>query len=331
MIISDLGEFGLINRIAPLFNKLMTTDIKGIGDDCALIPLDDTHHLVVTTDMLIEGVHFLKEKICPKDLGYKTLAVNLSDIAAMGATPIASFLSLALPNETKVKYVDEFMEGYHHLSQKFNTPLLGGDTVKSDKNLVFNVTLIGKVEKSKVRLRNMAKTGDIIAVTDFLGDSAAGLDALLSNDDSKLGKTLIKRHTKPYPHIKEGIWLSNQKGVNAMMDISDGIASDIKHILKASNKSGNIELTKIPFSNDFSEYTYLKGLNEYELSTSGGEDYSLLITIESEQFDKISSDFHNIFNKKLFSIGNITDGNGEIKFFKRNKLIDHKKTGFSHF
>lgn len=330
MKISDLGEFGLINRIAPMFEKHTTIDIKGIGDDCAVLPMDEKYNLVVTTDMLIEGVHFLKEKICAKDLGFKTLAVNLSDIAAMGATPIASFLSLALPSDTDVKFVDDFMEGYYQLSNQHNTPLLGGDTVKSDENIVFNVTLIGKVEKTKVRLRNMAKTGDIIAVTDYLGDSAAGLYALLNDDNSKLSKKLIKRHTTPQPNIDEGLWLANQKGVHAMMDISDGIASDIKHILKASEKSGKIELLKIPLSSDFVEYTNLKKLNKFDLATSGGEDYSLLITVDKNDFEKISSDFYTIFNKKLFDIGEIINGNGEINFYNNNNIVENKN-GFTHF
>ncbi len=331
MKISDLGEFGLIERIAPLFNNLMTLDIKGIGDDCAVLPMDDKYNLVVTTDMLIEGVHFLKDKITPNELGHKVLAVNLSDIAAMGATPIASFLSFALPDNTDVQYIDDFMSGYHSLSQKYNTPLLGGDTVKSDKNLVFNVTLIGKVEKEKVRLRNMAQNGDIIAVTDYLGDSAAGLNAILNDINTPTAENLKKKHTMPHPHINEGLWLSNQLGVNAMMDVSDGLASDIKHILRASKKNASIELTQIPLSNDYLKYIEENNLNKYEFSTSGGEDYCLLLTISKDRFEEISKRYHNKFNKELFNIGEVCDGKGEISFFNNGQKVEKSKDGFTHF
>lgn len=332
MKLSEIGEFGFIERFASKFTHLLPKGVEGIGDDCAVLPMNETHDMVVTTDLLAEGIHFLKDKISPTDLGHKTLAVNLSDIAAMGAQPMASFLSIAIPSDTEIEYIDSFMEGYHALSEKHNVALMGGDTARALDRLTFNVTVMGKIEKGKSRLRSMAESGDVIAVTGFLGNSAAGLHAVLNNLD--MGDLnvdyLIQRHNRPMPHIHEGLWLAQQEGVHAMMDVSDGIASDVKHILKASGKGATIQLANLPLSHQLTSFSIKENLNIYELATSVGEDYCLLVTIDRDHFADLSVKYKNKFHQELFPIGEINNTDS-IHFYLKNKEIELIKGGFNHF
>ncbi|TCO09177.1 thiamine-phosphate kinase [Natronoflexus pectinivorans] len=332
MHLSEIGEFGFIERFAHRFKDLLTPNSMGIGDDCAVLPCDENHDLVITTDMLVEDIHFIRNKISPYDLGYKSLAVNLSDVAAMGARPIGSFLSVAIPENIEVECLDELMDGYHALSEKFRLPLMGGDTTKSPDKLILNISVIGKIEKGKARLRSMAQSGDVIAVTDTLGDSAAGLQLILKGLNSNLeADWLINRHNRPEADVEEGIWLAQQSGVNAMMDVSDGIASDINHILKASKKGAEIDLKRLPLSHQLINIAEKHQFNPIELATSGGEDYCLLLTINAEKFQNISASFENKFGKKLFDIGKVTGESGSLKWFSGNREIAVLKGGFNHF
>lgn len=205
------GEFALIDKIRKLFGGLADENhclghgrCEGIGDDCAVIPVSDTESLVVTSDMLVEEVHFLRNCITPFLLGRKSLAVNLSDVAAMGAKPFASFLSISLPADIGTEWIDEFLRGYHDISSEFGTALLGGDTVSSPDNVVISVTAIGRAANKSIKRRSAAATGDIILVAGQLGDSAQGLiDIRNGNCDTAF--TLI--HNNPAPQVREGIWL----------------------------------------------------------------------------------------------------------------------------
>ncbi len=332
MNLKEIGEFGFIERFKPLFNELVPGNITGIGDDCSVIPVNDTEDWVITTDLLVEGVHFLQDVITPWQLGYKSLAVNLSDIAAMGAVPVGSFLSVAVPKDVSVEYLDEFMKGYHNLSQKYNTPLLGGDTTKSLKHLAINVCVIGKCAKSRARMRNMAQTNDVICVTGCLGDSAGGLQVLLNQLKATPEYDYLKeKHHQPEPRLNEGKYLSTMPGVHAMMDISDGIASDLLHILKASGKGAEIETDKLPVSQELKSVANQQKWNFEEFAISGGEDYELLCTVAPEDLTKICAGFGACFNKPLIPIGKINDGQSSIQWIKNGEQVILEKTGFNHF
>ena len=330
--IKDIGEFAFINRFESKFDQMIKDSDMGIGDDCAVVSINETQNHVITTDLLIEDIHFLKTEISPFELGYKSLAVNLSDIAAMGAKPLYSFLSIGIPTNTDIDYLDRFMEGYHKLSQKYNVPLMGGDTTKSPDKIVINVAVIGISEKENTHLRSMACSGDLVCVTDNLGDSAAGLNILLNKiEQTSVHKKLIKQHHLPEPNILEGMWLAKHKQVHAMMDISDGISSDLKHILKASQKSADIHLDKLPISNELNSIAKKENWNAQEIAASGGEDYKLLFTVDAEGFDKLNADFEKEFNKPLYLIGEINEGRSEISWFKNKQKLAISKMGFDHF
>jgi len=291
--LSDIGEFGLIEMIRRAGD--------GIGDDCAILPQESGLDTLVSTDMLIEGTHFILDKISPFDLGWKSAAVNISDIAAMGGRPHSAFLSLALPKDTSVSWIEEFIKGFRDISDKFGVTIRGGDTTGSKGLMCINVTILGDCPSGKALRRDTARPGDLICVTGTLGDSAAGLHAVLS--DSAAGprplqgcfslqvnpaKHLIERHYRPVPRVREGIVLRQTAGVHAMMDISDGIASDLLHILAESHVSAEVDTSRLPLSADLKAYSKDAGLDPIQLAATGGEDYELLFTVAPESESSIT-------------------------------------------
>lgn len=294
----------------------MPKNTLGIGDDCAVIPQREDESLLITTDLLVEGIHFLKDKITAKDLGHKSLAVNLSDIAAMGGIPEATFLSIALPKETELEWIDSFFEGYRELSEEAHAPLMGGDTTKSPDKIVINVAVLGKAKNNEIKYRSTAKSGDIIAISGLTGESAGGLEALLNDyPHSEIVDYLIGKHNRPKPHLDEGRFLSQYAAVHAMMDISDGIDSDLRHILKRSGVSAKIYLNKLPKSKELLEASKLYSLDYIRAILAGGEDYVLLITIDKNEFESIANSFRNQFGKELYPIGEIVKGEQKLHYY----------------
>ncbi len=332
--LKDIGEFGFIDKITPQFQNLVKEGMFGIGDDCAIIPQGDMNS-IVTTDMLVEDIHFLREGITPYQLGYKSLAVNLSDIAAMGGYPTATFLSIAIPSSLPLSFMDEFMQGYGDLSQKYSVPLLGGDTTKSPDKFVINVVAMGSVKGTQFKLRSNARAGQYICVTGCLGDSACGLQLLLKGGEASLVNIgiakMVAAHNMPEPRLLEGQFLATQESVGAMMDISDGISSDLKHILNQSNVGAFIDLDALPISDTMKIVSDEFGWNRYHLATGGGEDYELLFTIDKESYKSVLNDYKRLFNKDLYIIGEITLEKGELKYIKDSREVEYNIDGFSHF
>lgn len=307
------GEFKLIGHIREMFGT--PADMLGIGDDCAVIPQDGNLETLVSTDMLVEGIHFLPDA-SPYELGWKSAAVNISDIAGMGGTPVGSFLSMALPRTLKDSYILDFLHGYKDLSDRYGCPLLGGDTTSSPDRLCISVTVIGSCPRGKSVKRSGALPGDLICCTGTLGDSAAGLKILLGEVRSGSG-SLIRRHCSPLPRIEEGLALA-QAGVHAMMDISDGIGSDIRHILEESGCGAVIDTRALPVSDELREFCDANGLDTRDLALEGGEDYELLFTLAPETEAQLKVG-HSV-------IGRITGGSG-VEWLGGSK--DYM--GFRHF
>ena len=287
MKMQQLGEFGLIDRIRKM-TSVPDPSWVGIGDDCAVIPLSPetggapASDLLVSTDMLVEGTHFLMEDISPRQLGWKSAAVNISDIAAMGGKPIATFLSLALPKTLPEQWMQEFMEGYNGISEKYGAALLGGDTTCSPDRICINVAVLGTCPRGKARLRSAARPGDLVCVTGTLGDSAAGLRLILGGQKGAAPR-LMDRHYTPTPRVEEGLALSCLPGVHAMMDISDGVGSDLRHILDESGVGARIDTGKLPISKELQDLCIKKGWDPRELALCGGEDYELLCTMDPQE------------------------------------------------
>lgn len=316
MSLDKIGEFGLIEDISR--GVIVPDGVLGIGDDCAVIPQSSGLESLVSTDMLIEGTHFLMDDISPYNLGWKSAAVNISDIAAMGGECVGSFLSFALPKGIRKEWIDEFLRGYKELSARFNCPLLGGDTTSSHDRLCICVTVLGQSAQGKSLKRSSAQKGDLICVTGTLGDSACGLRLILEGcERDKDAKMLIDRHYLPLPRIEEGKLIS-EAGAHAMMDISDGIGSDLRHILKSSGVGAEIDIEYLPLSDMMIDKCSQFGWDPVELAVSGGEDYELLFTISEEDAGRLSTEYH--------IIGRITSGEGIVW-----KGSDKDYSGYRHF
>ena len=332
MKLSKIGEFGLIRRFSPPFLKGLPPGIVGIGDDCAVLPWKKDAHLLVTTDMLIEDIHFLRTRISPRDLGAKSLAVNLSDIAAMGGTPRSAFLSVGLPGGSRVEWIDEFFRGIKALAQAEKVRLLGGDTTGSPGPLVINIGLLGEVHPARVKYRSGAKSGDVISVTGFLGDSGGGLRVLLENRPlDRDEKHLVRRHHRPRAHLAEGAWLAAKSDVAAMMDVSDGIDSDLQRIMERSRCGASIDLEKLPLSEPLQRAAKKYGWNIHEVAAAGGEDYCLLVMVRPLRFEKIAAAYERKFRRPLSRIGVITGEKEGLKYKFKGKPLKLMRHGFDHF
>lgn len=268
------SEFALIRSIQSAFDGKTPQGVLGIGDDCAIIPQQSGLDTLVSTDMLIQDVHFRLEEIPPFMLGWKSAAVNISDIAAMGGTPTATFLSLALPENISGGWMADFVNGYKEISAKYGVALLGGDTTASANSLCINVTVLGTCPCGKAILRSGAMPGDLICVTGVLGDSATGFAAGLECP------VLLAKHFKPEPRVREASVLAGTRGVHAMMDISDGIGGDLRHILERSGVGAIVDTDSIPMSDLMKQTCQKLGLDPLEKAISGGEDYELLFTMD---------------------------------------------------
>lgn len=332
MKLSDIGEFGLINHFSPPFTKNLPGNYLGIGDDCAVIPWDNDHSLLITTDMLIEDIHFLRSRISPQDLGYKSLAVNLSDIAAMGGTPDSAYLSVAIPKDIEVEWLNGFFEGLYGLGRAENTFLLGGDTTRSPGPFTINIVVLGRMKTADIKYRSAARAGDEICVTGWLGNSGGGLTVLQENrDQDEDASFLLREHHRPRAHVKEGQWLAAQKGVHAMMDVSDGIDSDLRRIMERSRCGASINLEKLPLSPQLLRTSEKYHWDVYELAASGGEDYCLLVTVEPDHVTNISADFQKQFDRPLYAIGSIIDQAAKLVYSLKGKELALGKHGFDHF
>ena len=303
---------------------------KGIGDDCAVIPIDrdtkgftDSDEILFSTDLLMEGVHFLREESSPEDVGWKAAAVNLSDIAAMGGTPTATFLSIALPKDAQGEWAERFISGYAQISKQYNVPLLGGDTTSSLRDIAINVGVMGKCPAGKALCRDGARVGDTVFVTGPLGDSAGGLQVILKGVERGAEEAvLVERHKRPVPRVAEGKALRETGLVGAMMDISDGIASDLRHILKASGVGAEVDLARLPISEELASTCKKYGWDAHELAAGGGEDFELLFTAPAEIADMV--DF------PIYPIGRIVAGS-ELSWLHKGSQSTFDTTGYKHF
>jgi thiamine-monophosphate kinase len=338
MDLSKLGEFGLISRFQSRLKYRSPQVIKGIGDDCAVLSLDNGNYQVLTTDALVESVHFNLKTHTPEQLGWKTMAVNISDIAAMGGQPKFAVISVGIPKTVPVDFLDRFYKGLNQASQKYKVALVGGDTVASPKHLFINLTLLGETLKKKVYTRSGARPGDKIYVTGTLGDSALGLKILESprrkwKGSETLQKKLIQRHLKPEPRVEVASWLAKSKfRVTSMIDISDGLAQDLGHILKAGKVGAELWESAIPISKPLAKYSLINGLPALELALEGGEDYELLFTLAPEDVNYLDTESITKVDLPVTQIGEISARKGIRLTPKdgRSKTLQ-RPGGFNHF
>jgi thiamine-monophosphate kinase len=308
MNLKEIGEFGFIKKISRGCLIRPDTIIKGIGDDAAAFMTEPDYLTLITTDLLVERIHFLRETISGFDLGHKSLAVNLSDIAAMGGTAREAFVSIAIPEDCQLDYLEQIYDGIKNLAARFDVNVLGGDTTGSRIDLIINIVVQGIVSREELLCRDAARPGDIIFTTGFLGDSRAGLHLILNKiaADTKSLRSLLNAHRVPEPHLREGRFLARQPGVHAAIDTSDGLSSDLGHIVVESRVGARLFADKIPVSQELRDFCARFDFDPIDYALTGGEDYNLLCTITSPSANQIANAFEKEFKRPLFKIGEIT-------------------------
>jgi thiamine-monophosphate kinase len=287
----DLGEFRLIERLRVVLGTAGASPGHGavrlgIGDDAAVLAADPGREWVVTSDTLVEAVHFRRDWTSPVDLGWKALAVNVSDLGAMGATPLGALVTAAVPADLEVEWLEALYQGLGACAAEYGCPVVGGDTVRSPQGVMLTVSALGTLPAGAAVTRAGARPGDLICVTGTLGDSAAGLALLLAGrtaaSDPEFAP-LFAAHLRPRPPIRAAAGLACA-GVTAMMDLSDGLASDLARLSERSGVGARVLEDRLPISLRARDAAEALGVDPAEWALRGGEDYELLFTVPPAAF-----------------------------------------------
>lgn len=331
------GEFGLIDRIASQFHPQIQSTIKGIGDDTAVMDLGSDYGLL-TTDLLVEGIHFDLTFHPLPHLGYKAIAVNISDIAAMNGIPQQVVISLGLSNRFSVEAVDELYKGIRAACDDYRVDLVGGDTTASRSGLIISVSVFGKVAKDKIAYRNTGKPNDILCVTGDLGGAYMGMQILAREKQVYLadpnmqpdfnGKEyILQRQLKPLARM-DVVYELEEAGVvpTSMIDVSDGLSSELHHICRQSKTGAVVFEDTLPIDEQTALVATELNIGPITAAVNGGEDYELLFTIKQEDHAKLKN------NPNITFIGYLTGDSGEILLrTKSGNVVPMKAQGWQHF
>lgn len=319
MDISRLGEFALIARLTAGLSSVSGVDL-GVGDDCAVLDLGSDQLLLATCDSQVEGIHFTLQTSPPTDIGRKALAINLSDIAAMGGRPRYALISLLLPPHLPLDLLDALYAGLRSEAEQYETAIIGGNIATSgpSEQLVVDITLLGLIERGHVLTRAGARAGDLLCVTGTLGDSAAGLYTLqhpaLAYASDALSR-VRSSHTAPQPRVQAGRLLS-QFGpgvVTAMLDISDGLSGDLQHLCARSAVGARVDRHTLPLSPATRSIARVVSVDPLQWALHGGEDYQLLFTIAPDQLEAVIATLHTVAATPVTVIGTILPASEGIR------------------
>ncbi len=334
-----VGELGLIRRIRETGSGAGDPGVLvGIGDDTAVLALERGATLLATTDLVVEDVHFRRASASPRDIGWKAMAVNLSDIAAMGGTPRWALVALAIPASTELEDVEAFYEGLREAAAPHGVAIVGGDTSESPGGWCVSVTLLGE-HSGAPRLRSGARAGDAVAVTGVLGRSAAGL-ALLevgperardAGLDPAAAEECLRAHRRPTARVAEGRWLAGAPGVRAMMDCSDGLAADLAHICRESGVSASVRLDRLPASPAARHVARALARDIITWAAAGGEDYELLLTCDPAAVPALEQGLAVATGTALTVIGEIGETGREIAWLGPDGQPVAVAAGYEHF
>jgi len=323
-----LGEFGLIEAIRRRARVDRRVWQLGIGDDAAVLRARPRESLVFTTDALVEDVHFRWRTTEPRWLGEKALAVNLSDVGAMGATPLGCLLTLGVPEGVEPAHLEGFLDGLLRATRDSHCPLVGGDTVRAPLWLI-NICVVGGVARQRVLLRSGASAGDRILVTGELGGAAAGL-ALVDSEGATTPaeRRLVARQLRPRPVFRAGAVLARAKLARAAIDVSDGLAQDLGHVARASGVSARVEVERVPLARGLGRCAARLGLDPLALALSGGEDYELLFA--APRSGPSASTYAERLGCRVTEIGVFARGRG-VHFTSAGRPYSPAASGFQHF
>jgi len=330
--IAELGEFGLIERLTAGLPQ-PTDVIVGVGDDAAILDTGGDELVVATCDAQVEDTHFRLRHAHPQDIGRRALAVNLSDIAAMGARPRFALISLLLPPMLDVAILDGIYAGLRAEAAQYNVALVGGNIARNAERLIIDITLLGTGMRDRLLRRDSAEPGEVVMVTGSLGSAAAGL--LVLEDEQLAAKIppeslvgVLAAHRTPTPRVAAGQWLA-QHGVTTGIDVSDGLAADIAHICKASGVGVNIEAESLPIQPEVAMIATLAGRQPQDLALFGGEDYELLFTAPTDRADVLAQALFIANGIEATAIGTMSKGT-DLTLFRQGKSSPLHPTGWDH-
>jgi len=307
-LVSDLGEFGLIRRWTEMLGTSAGRGVVvGIGDDAAVLEAGGGKLLLVTTDMLVEDVHFRRSYTPMDALGWKAMAASVSDIAAMGGVPTFAFVSVGLPVDAQLDAADDLYKGLAEMAGEAGVSIVGGDTVSSGK-LVINVTLMGEVEPQFLALRSGARPGDALVVTGTLGDAGAGLELLQRGLAAGSAHRCLDAHLRPRPRLAEARAAVATGGVHAMIDISDGLSGDLRHVCSMSGVGAVVDEGAIPISGEARRVAGDTGLDVLNLALHAGEDYELLMATAADAAEEVCAAVRRCGRVGAAVIGRIVEG-----------------------
>jgi thiamine-monophosphate kinase len=317
MLISELGgEFALLKRVLKQVDD--PSVVVGPRDDCAVLEHTTEKHLIVTTDMMVEEDHFSLKWHSPKQIGRKLMEANVSDIVSMGGDPKYALVSMSIKRDTTVEFVEELYKGMYESAKRHGVLIVGGDTTHGTE-YVFNIALLGEVDKELMRLRSDALPGDTICVTGHLGSSTAGLKLLLPGKEG-----YVLDHLEPSSRTsKEAKTIA--KYANAMIDVSDGLASEVRHICEESGVGALIEFEKIPIIDTTLDAAGVLSLDPYDFALYGGEDFELVFTMPEGKIEELRKEFSD-----FTAVGKILKKEEGTHLLKEGKKIEMKK-GYDHF
>jgi thiamine-monophosphate kinase len=336
--LKQMGEFGLINHLTKNFNSIIDSTQMGVGDDAAVIKVSETESMLISTDMLVEGVHFNLMYMPLKHLGYKAVAVNVSDICAMNGKAEQITVSIAVSSRFPVEALEELYDGIHLACENFKIDLIGGDTTSSTSGLIISVSVVGRAVTKDIVYRSGAKVHDLLVVTGDLGAAYMGLQVLEREKEVFKANPniqpdldgfdyIIQRQLKPEARVDIlGFLKELDVKPTSMIDISDGLASEIKHICKASKVGCYVYDEKIPIDATTSTSAIDFNLDPNMCALNGGEDYELLFTIAQSDFDKVKGNPH------LSIIGHIVDESEGLYYVDKNgSAIELRAQGWDAF
>ena len=331
MTFAEIGERALLARLIARLPRTSPAVLVGPGDDAAVLAPIRNERIVVTTDAVVEGVHFLRAFSTPADIGHKALAVNLSDLAAMGATPRWALLSLVLPGSMPVSDVEELVDGLAALARRHGVSVVGGNIARTDGSFVVDVTAGGEVAPRRWLMRSGAKAGHEIYVSGSIGGAAAGLEILKTGTGSREpGTACIARHRRPEPRVRLGIAMGRAKAARAAMDLSDGLADALKQVASASGVGVKIDAESLPIDPCAREWWASRGTDPVIAAVSGGDDYELLFAVAPRSRGALRSVARHVAEPPLTKIGVFTKDPRELVIV-RGTREEALPEGFEHF